>query len=211
MEVLELSDGIYKICRKIMNLVYLNFLWIFFSILGLLIFGVFPATVALFSVCRQLIRGDEDIHITTFFWTTYKKEFIKANSFGVIFMIFYFILYIDFFMIFQWGGFLQYLFWPLVLITLILIMITVFFFPVYVHFQLSYWQYFKQAFLCSVVSPMAIIAIVFYTLLIYILFNIVPGAIPLIAVSLLAMIMMHTALNAFNKIARQQRIEVQSS
>ena len=211
MSILEISDGIYKICRKITNLIYLNFLWVFFSTLGLLIFGFFPATVALFSVCRQLIRGDEDIRITSFFWTTYKKEFIKANSFGVVFMAFYFILYIDFFMIFQWGGFLQYLFWPLVLITLILIMITVFFFPVYVHFQLPYWQYFKQTFLCSIVSPMAIITIVIYMLLIYILFNIVPGAIPLIAVSLLAMMIMHTTLNAFNKIAQQKRIEVQSS
>ena len=208
---MEISDGIYTICRKITHLLYLNFLWIFFSVLGLVIFGIFPATVALFSVCRQLIRGVEDVRITTFFWTTYKKEFIKANSFGVMFMVFYFILYIDFFMIFQWGGFLHYLFWPLVLITLILTMITLFFFPVYVHFQLPYWQYFKQAFLCSVVSPMTIIAIVFYTLLIYILFNIVPGAIPLIAVSLLAMMMMHTALNAFNKIAQQQSTEVQSS
>ncbi|WP_084028990.1 YesL family protein [Bacillus sp. J33] len=62
-----------------MRLVYLNLLWIAFSLLGIVLFGFFPATAAMFSVVRKWIMGETDVRVFKEFWQTYRKEFWKAN------------------------------------------------------------------------------------------------------------------------------------
>ncbi|WP_062047605.1 YesL family protein [Bacillus sp. JCM 19034] len=64
------------------KLVYLNFLWVIFSILGLGLFGFFPAMAATFSVVHQWMNKNTDMSLFKEFWRAYKMYFIKSNVLG---------------------------------------------------------------------------------------------------------------------------------
>src|SRR5690625_3277783 len=91
----EFTNGFYSITQWFVKIVHLNILWFLFTLMGLLIFGVFPATVAMFTIMRKWIMGEKHIHINKLFWTTYKSEFMKSNLIGVIFIVIGSILYLD--------------------------------------------------------------------------------------------------------------------
>ena len=61
---------------------YANALWVLFSLLGLIVLGIAPATVALFSITKDWAKKDWDQPVFQTFWQTYKTEFFRAN--GVI-------------------------------------------------------------------------------------------------------------------------------
>src|SRR5690625_6922967 len=83
---------VFRWCEGIMRLAYVNLLWILFTILGLGIFGIFPATIALFAVTRKWVMGDRDIPVFSTFWQTFRKEFLKSTLLGwVLFVIGYMI------------------------------------------------------------------------------------------------------------------------
>ncbi len=77
------SGGIFSFCNWFYRLAYLNILWIGFTLLGAVIFGFFPASVALLSVLRQLLQKKEPV-IFSAFWGYYKQEFKNSNKIGLI-------------------------------------------------------------------------------------------------------------------------------
>lgn len=79
MELNGFVGVLYRTSEWIMRLVYLNLLWIAFSLLGIVLFGFFPATAAMFSVVRKWIMGETDVRVFKEFWQTYRKEFWKSN------------------------------------------------------------------------------------------------------------------------------------
>ncbi len=56
-------DGYYRFAVWVTKFAYLNLLWIAFSLLGLGLFGLFPATAAMFAVVRKWINGEKDIPV----------------------------------------------------------------------------------------------------------------------------------------------------
>ncbi|MBJ4025770.1 DUF624 domain-containing protein [Salmonella enterica subsp. enterica serovar Derby] len=52
-----LANGFYRFCEWLMRLAYLNLLWIGFTLAGAVIFGLAPATAAMFAVTRQWTLG----------------------------------------------------------------------------------------------------------------------------------------------------------
>ncbi len=75
----NLAMGYYRICTWIMRMAYVNLLWVAFSLLGLGIFGFFPATAAMFVVIRKWLSSEQDIPVFKTFWNAFKTEFIKIN------------------------------------------------------------------------------------------------------------------------------------
>src|SRR5690606_14573692 len=90
---------------KLLKVAYINVLWILFSIVGLGIFGLFPATTAMYAVTRKLIIGESNFNIFSVFWGYFKKDFLKANGFGLIIVITAFILYFDFMFVVEKSNF----------------------------------------------------------------------------------------------------------
>ncbi|MEO4052544.1 DUF624 domain-containing protein [Solibacillus sp. CAU 1738] len=202
-------EGIHRFSTVVVQLIYVNFLWLLFTVLGLGLFGLFPATIALFTVLRKLLTTDQ-VSISKLFWETYKSEFFKTNGYAWITYAVIFILAIDFYVVYTLEGTLQLLVVPLFIVLYIVISTILFFFPVYVHFELSYWQYIKQAFLIGLVSPLTFFLLVFYLVALYGVFNLLPGAIPLFAISLFAYLNMRLSIKAFNKIEKKKLSEVAS-
>lgn len=73
----------YDFCLLVLRLFYLNFLWALFTLLGLIYFGIGPATVAMLAVIRQIICKDETIKVFPQFWKAYKEHFKEAFLLGI--------------------------------------------------------------------------------------------------------------------------------
>ncbi|MFC4402738.1 YesL family protein [Gracilibacillus xinjiangensis] len=71
---------LFTAAEWISRFAYVNLLWIGFSLLGLVVFGFFPATAAMFALVRQWIMGNIDKPVFSSIWVTIKKNFSKAIS-----------------------------------------------------------------------------------------------------------------------------------
>ena len=197
-------EGFNRFTNRMIELIYINLLWILFTILGLVIFGLFPATVAMFTIIRKRIIEDDSSKIFQTFWQTYRKEFIKTNGFALIFYSVTYFLYYDFLFLQMNEGKLQFLYPVLILIFLSSFMCLLFFFPVYVHFDLKFFQYFKQSFLIALTSPIEIIGMALCGVGIYVVVSIFPGMIPLFPGSIYALLSITLSFRAFTRIANRK-------
>jgi uncharacterized membrane protein YesL len=141
-----LNSRIYLLLEKFSNLLILNLVWI---VACLPIFTIFPATAAMFSVIRQWKLNDENSVIKPFI------KYLKINfkqSFIIELFLFpcVMLLVFDFYYILQSdSNIMIYLLIPLFLITILVISMTTFLFPVMVHYQLSIKDLFKNSVILS--------------------------------------------------------------
>lgn len=202
MQYKGLMGLIYNISNWIMRLAYINFLWIVFSIAGLVVFGFFPATAAMFAVIRNLIIHNDDRSIFKTFWKSYKSEFMQANIIGYFMFIVTYLLYINFMFIQAMdSGFMT----TIILVIfftfgIIFAVVFLYVFPVLVHYKLKTVETIKSAFLIGVLSP-------FYTLLmvstigaIIFGFFLVPNFSPFFFGSVLTLFIMANAYRAIIKV-----------
>src|SRR5699024_8438852 len=77
--------GYYRFSVWTLRLAYVNFCWILFTLLGLVLFGFMPATAAMFSIVRKWIgqrRHSSFYNISkTFQEKLYRNEWIGARHF----------------------------------------------------------------------------------------------------------------------------------
>ncbi|MFJ7826011.1 YesL family protein [Psychrobacillus sp. NPDC096623] len=199
-------ENFSTLAYKIMTLAYINLLWILFSIVGLGILGLFPATTAMYAITRKLIIGETNFNIFSVFWGNFKKDFLKANGFGLITAITVYILYFDFMFVVQKNDF-QFLL-PIFLFILIAFLATlIFLFPVYTHFNLRFYQYIRQSFFIAITSPIELVLISASAIVIYFLLTLFPGAIPLFSGSIFAYISTFLSFRAFERIEKKKKTQ----
>ena len=195
-----------NIALWMIKLAYLNILWLGFSLIGILFFGLFPATAAMFTVVRKWMNGEKYVRIFHTFWGVFRKEFFILNGFSLLFFGVGYFLYYDLLFLQLNSGKLQFLY-PVIIFILIAYIITLlFFFPVYVHFELKFFQYMKQSFLIAITSPFEIIQMVIAIVILYFIVTLLPGIIPLFTGSLLAVAMTWLSMRAFAKVERRKGI-----
>src|SRR3954451_14875416 len=85
----DIGEWIYR-------LIVLNFLWMGFTLLGLGVLGIFPATSALFSVLRKWLMNKKKVKIATDFYHFYRKDFLKSNALGYILSLIAVVIWFDF-------------------------------------------------------------------------------------------------------------------
>lgn len=196
--------GFNKLLEWIMKLAYVNILWIAFTLLGVIILGIFPATTSLFTIVRKWVLGDTDIPVFQTFWTTYKKELLRSNVLGLLLFIMGFILYTDFIFLKSndINGLLGLTFYPLLIFILIYILAILYVFPVFVHYEVSYFNVLKNAFLIMIMSPLITLMMVVGIVIVYYLLRFLPGLTPFLGISLMAYIIMWSSNLAFDKVER---------
>jgi uncharacterized membrane protein YesL len=200
------AGRLYSISEWIMRLAYVNLLWIFFTLAGLILFGFVPATVGMFTVVRKWIMGEEDIPVFKTFWQAYRSEFINANLLGLYLVMIGFIIYFDLrFFQAQNGILFLVLFYVSIGIFFIYLTSLLFFFPVFVHYDLKGVKYIKQSFLIAISHPFQSILMVVGVLAGYYIMMLFPGLIPFFGVSVLAYVLMSMAYRIFTKIERDCR------
>ncbi|WP_251551465.1 YesL family protein [Neobacillus muris] len=205
MQMNGLTGALYKLCEWVLKLAFINVLWLAFSIAGLVVFGVFPATIAMFVIVRKMLMGEFDVPVFKTFWGSYKKEFIKSNLLGLILVILGYFLYVDIHLLQNTGGYLNLIYYPVLLICLGYVLTVCYVFPTFVHYDLKVHQVLKTAFYIMLFNPLSTALMAIGAVAIYLLMTTVPGLIPLFCGSVLAVILMWSAFFAFSKVERIQQ------
>lgn len=190
----NLTVGIYRFSEWIMRLAYINILWIFFTILGLGLFGLFPATSAMFSVIRRLLVGDTDLPIFKSFYNYMKRDFKQANILGYILVVLGLLLYFDI-RFFQTST--HILFNLLTTFSFILLFIyfimTLYIFPIFVHYNFKTLEYIKYTLIIAIGRPVLTIMMIVGVVLVYTLFDSIPGLFPFFGASCISCVLLWIA------------------
>lgn len=148
-------DGyLMGLMRWILRFLYLQFTWLAFSLMGIVILGFFPATFSMFGIARKWIREDKDIPIFSTFKDMFKRSFWKANLLGWFFVLYGYSLYFYF----NWlndldGVFATVMLGALIVLGFISFLIAIYIIPVYVHFDVGILGAFKHATIMAISYP----------------------------------------------------------
>ncbi|MFC0558298.1 YesL family protein [Halalkalibacter alkalisediminis] len=205
MEMNGFMGSFYRASVFISRLAYINLLWILFTLMGLIVFGFMPATVAMFAVTRKWVNGADDFPIFKRFWQHYKEEIIKSNLFGLFFVFIGYILYVNFMIVADqvlWMTIVRYI----LLVASILYIVTVLmFFPVYVHLQLKGPEYIKTALLLGIAYPQYTIIMVVGIVGIQYIMMFLPGLIPFFTASLISYLLTKVVKVVFKVVERKNK------
>ncbi|WP_162990373.1 YesL family protein [Mesobacillus foraminis] len=207
METKGMLSGVYRISEKVMLIAYANFLWLLFSLLGFVLIGIMPATAAMFAVTRRLVLEEEQVPIFSLFWNKYKQEFVKANLYGYLLLFVGFVFLLDVMLFKSLDG------WPYLLMSilsagLLLIFLTVvlYFLPLYTHYDLTFFQYIKTAFLIGITHPFPTIFMIVSGAVIGFILLMLPGSLFFFSASLYCFIITKTALKVFADVEKQKDV-----
>ena len=210
MEAKGIMYFFYKLSDWIMKLAYVNILWLLFSILGIVLFGFFPATIAMFTIVRKWLSDDEEeFSVFKLFWTTYKQEFFKSNLLGFIITIITYLFYIELNFIENYhNDFLQLFYYPLFILRYVFYLTILFIFPTYVHYDIKFFHLLKNAFLMMLLNPIPTIMMVIGSLIIYFANMYMPIIAVFFSGSVVTLVIMKVALMAFRKIEVKKKNEL---
>jgi len=196
---------LYTICEWIMKLSFINLLWIMSIICGLILFGFIPGTVAMFTVVRKWFMKETNVPIWGTFWSTYKSELVKSNCFGLILIAAGAMIYADYYFILNLTGIIRIVATSILLIiTGLYAIILLFFFPVYVHYNLNFLSYFKYSFFIGIINIRISILILLGLVVDIFLLLYIPGLIPFFAGSSVACIIMSSCIFIFSRMQTQR-------
>lgn len=199
------SSFVYNAVEWITKFAYLNLLWIIFTLLGGVIFGLFPSTISMFAIVREWLKGETDIPLFSTFWKNYRVEFINSNLLGVIVTVITAIIVLDIFYIQSTNSdSLTWTYLPLFAFMLLFIMFLFYLFPSFVHFNLKIGQVIKNSFFIMLINPITTLLIFLCLLPFFYLISLLPAIGFIFGGSIYAFISMKFSLHAFQKVSDKQ-------
>lgn len=153
----------YVFCEWVMRLAYVNVLWILFTLLGGIILGIFPATIALFTIIRKWLLKEIHCPIWSTFKESYRQEFLKSNKLGAIIVYIAMFIIVDVVLIktlsSNWQNVLLV---PLCMIAIAYVIMLTYIFPLYVHYELKIFNAMKQAIFMGILNiHMTLLTLIF--------------------------------------------------
>ncbi|WP_078553867.1 YesL family protein [Bacillus alkalicellulosilyticus] len=205
MQVSWMSSKFYRTCEWVWRVAYVNILWLFATLAGLVILGIVPATVAMFAVIRKWLIKDSDIPIFMTFISAFKREFVKSNLLALIFVAVGYVIYFNYTYLATIDGFgHMILLIGLLFAAFIYVIALLFIFPVFVHFDLKLLQYIKTAIIIGIVNPLALITLAISFVLLFFLFYYMPGLMPFFGPCLVGLVTMWCGSMAIERVERKQ-------
>ncbi|MCR8851294.1 DUF624 domain-containing protein [Lysinibacillus sp. FSL R7-0073] len=189
MELEGWKGKLYWFVEWITLLAVLQLLWTGLTLLGLLLFGVAPATVAMFTTLRKRLQGEDDLkRLVKIYWNTYKVEFIPSNKIGMILLSIGYFLTINFQIVSSLHGLLGLLLLTaFISISILFGIIVVNIFQLYAHYDLPTLRYFAASIIFSIAYPLQMISNIVGLMILYKIYSWFPGLIPFFGVSLAAL------------------------
>ncbi len=204
--ILNADGGIYRAAEWITRLVYVNILWIVFTVLGLGIFGIMPATLAMLGIIKKWFKGKENVEVFKEFWQIYKKYFVKINVIGLIMFLIGVILWIDLRYFNSLDG-IQYF----IIRYLIYMIITLYFidlmyiFPITIQYQLKKLDIIKNALFFIFLTPIETLQMVLGVVGVVFLFRFLPSLLPFLGISIPVFIITWISEKTFEKVENKVR------
>lgn len=196
-----LIDRYYRLSLWITRLAYLNLLWILFSAAGLFFLSFFPATTSMFGIIRKWMRGEEDFKITKTFWCFFRTDLYKANLVGYLLLVVGYLLVMQLRILWMQNGSMYVIagFGIIAILSLFLVLL-LFVFPVYSHFDLKVLDYLKFSMVIGIVHPILTVVLgIGIILLNYFLFYTLPAILLLFGGSLTASLLSWGAGKTFGR------------
>lgn len=200
----RLNEGFIWLSR----LAFLNLLWMLFSAAGLLLFGIFPATMAALAICKKWLNGEEEFKILQEFLRVYKESFFMANKIGLAFIAISIVLYLNFLVINENGAHIVFIA-AFYVVTFLALITATHIMPIYVYEKSSFVSLVKKAFIISVVNVHFSAAILISQSAIYYLLFSYPASALFFLGSVLAMIQMWLAIRSFQRLEKRSIQSVQ--
>ena len=194
-------NGYYQFSLWAMRLAYVNILWFVFTLVGLFFFGLMPATAGMFAVVRKWVSGDTDIKIFQTFRKSYSKEFFKANLLGYLLAGVGYLLYIELQILRAQENMVYFVAsYGVIALYLVLLIVLLYSFPIFVHFNVNALQNIKWAFVIGVIHPVLTIAMIAILGLVhYVAFMTIPALLFFFGGSVTAFILTWGASKTFTK------------
>lgn len=159
MTLSSLIEKLLKFGMWLSNFMLLQLLWIVFTIVGFGIFGIFPATAAVYQVVYKWITKHTDISIYQTFISYYKEYFKRSNIVGLITLGILLFLYLDLrISLIYIRSFIFHYF--ILLILFIVIIISLYLYTIQSRYSLNISNTFKQSFLIAFTSPLETLAMI---------------------------------------------------
>lgn len=144
-----------RACHWVARLVAVNALWVLFTLLGLVVVGIMPATAALFAVLRRWAIHEDEVPVLRCFWRAYRAEFRRANVLGYILVGVGYLLYTNYAVARAQDGVGS------VMLSVVLVMVAVCYvallvnlFPTLAHLNLSLTGYLRMALAVGLGQPL---------------------------------------------------------
>lgn len=203
------KNTVYQITEWITRFAYLNLLWVVFTLAGAVLLGLFPATTAMFSVCRKWMRGQTDVPVFRTFWDYYRKDFVKSNVMGLLVWLLGALIAADvFYLLALDAAHLTWISIPLFAFMLLVLLFLFYLFPTFVHFDIKATQVLKNAFLIMLIHPLHSLLILLCLVPLFLIMQAFPALAFIFGASTYAFITMWISLNAFNKTAAKSTSEL---
>ncbi len=200
------SGGVLSLCNWFVRLAYINLLWILFSLVGLVVFGFFPATIAMLATLRQFLQKNDPPVFKTF-WKYFKAEFLASNKLGAIIVIIGLVLLTNI-------NFLQsmdhklseMLYYPTIVISCIYLLAICYVLASYVEFERKLFTHIKNSLLLMIYNPLSSLFIIFGFAAVYYAVTSLSGLGFFFSGSLLGLIVLSSTTLAYRKIERKQAL-----
>lgn len=193
-----------RIAVWITRMVLLNILWIAYTLLGLIIGGIFPATIAALGVVRKWLMGEQEIKIWESFREIYKQEFISANGLGWILSVIGAGLFLNFKIIEASQGQLNILIpFAFYLILFFYLLIVIWSFPLKAHYEAGIFRTIINALILGLTKTHISVVIIISLFAVTYLSLEVPTFILFLLFSLSALIWFWNAFRIFKRLDKQ--------
>lgn len=176
---------LYQIVEFITMLAVLQLMWIGLTLLGLVFFGIAPATAGLFASMRKRLNGEDDLKtLVNIYRKSYRKDFFDANKIGITIIVVGYFIVLNIRLSMTMNGvpgllMLSFMVMACILYAIILLNI----FSIFVHYELPFTRYFSVSLLMSISFPVQTIGAMLGLYGLYRIFLIIPGLLPFFGIS----------------------------
>lgn len=203
----QFVQSLDQMLRIILKAAWLNLLWLFFSLLGIVVAGIFPATVASLAIARKWIMKEEIQSIRKEFWQRYKMEFFKSNIIGWILTLFGGILWLNYHAIIQMGDALPiFVVFAYYFVIIVYTITLVWIFPILCNYHNEVFAYFKQAFIIGITKlPQTLFMCMLIFVILYISLAL-PTMLLFFTISLISVSVMYVSRGVFTKLELKEAV-----
>ncbi|MFY0758895.1 DUF624 domain-containing protein [Metabacillus dongyingensis] len=193
------NGKIFQLLEVVRRYSYLNLLWILFSVP---IITISPATVAAQGVIKEWTEGNEP-RITSTFLFYFKRNLKRSISVGLIQFIILGVMMGYLMIFFQlpslWKAFAAFI---LLFFLVIYLIMSVYLYPLIIHFEMSFQQLFRNSFYLAVSQPFtAILNLLILSIMLVVSF-ILPVLFILFTFSICIMMNYKMTNSIFNKVKK---------
>ncbi|WP_067842600.1 YesL family protein [Amphibacillus sediminis] len=195
--------GLLRLCEWLAKLAYINLLWLLFTLIGLVILGLGPATVSAFIVIRRMLHGQQNQTIWNSFTSAYRENFWLANGLIAVIGSVYLFVLIDFGLIriLPDHPVLDYLVSPVLMILIcVWTALSGYTLALFSQYKLRFWSYFSDSFWLIALFPFSSIGMIFALFTVTWLLTVIPAMLPFYLVSIPILMIQWVAKRSFNRL-----------